>query len=349
MCSSTSLRRHAPRQLAILHSFACVSLQAALHEPSFRDFRLTLRGLAATTSLLSTIHVADSCSRVRMWRRRLVQVHGRHFSVRTMIQAFHIPHSTYLLFSAAYTDVQEDQTVAPTFKIRTEFYIGCTSCTCQRRQDARLRKYKQLQLFQPISCELALHWFHNQNSHNNIHDYIMVPLIPCYSDLQVKTTEASLIQKWTPMLNFPFIVRLMPTKKVTSTKQFVHLLSTKFGVPGNRLFRKLRHMLFQTMRLRLYHRSFFQNDHQWHILFQLAENSYQSFQMAKSLRSAQYSTDQIFALYRLATNLEDPPRSRVRGLLKKTIQFKGAMLPCRAKALLIPVLAHSSFPTQVRS
>ena len=177
----------------------------------------------------------------------------------------------------------------------------------------------------------------------------MVPLIPCHSDLQVKTTEASLIQKWTPMLNFPFIIRLMPTKKVTSTKQFVHSLSTKFGVPGNRLFRKLRRRLFHTMRLHLYHRSLFQNDHQWHILFQLAENSYQSFQMVKSLRSAQYSTDQIFALCRLANNLEDPPRSKVRSLLKKAIQFKGAMLPCRAKALLIPVLARSSFSTQVRS
>ena len=41
-------------------SFFCMyCLQAALHEPSFRDFRLTLRGLAATASLLSTIHVAD--------------------------------------------------------------------------------------------------------------------------------------------------------------------------------------------------------------------------------------------------------------------------------------------------
>ena len=244
MCSSTSLRRHAPWHLAILHSFACISLQAALHEPSVRDFRLTFRGLAATTSLLSTIHVADSCSRVRMWRHRLVQVHGRRFPIRTVVQAFHIPHSTYLLLSAAYSDVQEDQNAAPTFKIRKEVYVGCTSCTCHRRQDARLRKYKQLQLFQPISCELALHWFHN---HNNIHAYIMVPLISCHSDLQVKTTEASLIQKWTPLLNFPYIVRLMPTKKLMSTKQFVHSLSTKFGVPGNRVFRKLRRRLFHTM------------------------------------------------------------------------------------------------------
>ena len=82
MCSSTSLRRHAPWQLAILHFFAVVSLKAALHEHSFRDFRLTLRGLAATTSLLSTIHVADSSSRVRMWRRRFPQVHGSQIRLR---------------------------------------------------------------------------------------------------------------------------------------------------------------------------------------------------------------------------------------------------------------------------
>ena len=244
------------------------------------------------------------------------------FSIRTVIQAFHIPHSTYLLFSAAYSDVQEDQTAAPTFKIRKEFYVGCTSCTCHRRQDARLRKYKQLQLFQPISCELALHRFHN---HSNIHAYIMVPLISCHSDLQVKTTEASLIQKWTPMLNFPFIVRLMPTKKVTSTKRFVHLLSTKFGVPGNRLFRTLRRRLFHTMRIHLYHHSIFRNDHQWHILFQLAENSYQSFQTAKSLRCAQYFADQIFALYRLANNLEDPPRSKFVACSSKRY---GSRAPC---------------------
>ena len=151
------------------------------------------------------------------------------------------------------------------------------------------------------------------------------------------------------MLNFPFIDRLIPIKKVSSTKQFVHSLSTKFGVAGNRLFRKLRRRLFATMRFHLYYRNFFQNNHQWHILFQLTENSYQSFQMIKSFRSAQYSTDQIFALCRLANNLEDPPRSRVRSLLKKAIQFKGAMLPCRAKALFIPVLAHSDFSTQIRS
>ena len=129
MCSSASLRRHVPWQLAVLHSFAIVSLKAAPHEHSFRDFRLTLRGLAATTSLLFAIHVADSSSRVRMWRHRFVQVHVSQICLRNVIETFRFPHNTYLLLSAASSNVQEDQTTAACFSIQKEVYVGCTTCT----------------------------------------------------------------------------------------------------------------------------------------------------------------------------------------------------------------------------
>ena len=66
-------------------------------------------------------------------------------------------------------------------------------------------------------------------------------------------------------------------------------------------------------------------------IFKLAENSAQSFKMAKSLRSAQFSVNQLFALFRLADTLEDPHRSKVRAILKSAIKFKGAMLPAKAK------------------
>ena len=173
-----------------------------------------------------------------------------------MIETFRAPHSTYLLFSAAYSEVHEDQTTAPCFNIQKEFYVGCATCTCRQRQDARLRKYRQVQRFQPVSCELALHWFHTCR---NLEEYIMIPLLRCHS--------GSIIQKWALPLNFPFVVRLMPTKTVSSTKCFVQSLATKYGVPATRLFRKLRRRMFHTMRLHLYHSSFFRDDHQWHVLF----------------------------------------------------------------------------------
>ena len=165
----------------------------------------------------------------------------------------------------------------------------------------------------------------------------------------MKATEASIITKWAPLLNFPFVVRLMPTKTVSSTKCFVQSLATKYGVPGTRVFRKLRRRMFQKMRLHLYQRSFFRDDNQRHVLFQLADNSSKSFRMARSLRSAQYSSHQLFALYRVANIMEDPPRPKARGLLKSAIKFKGAMLPPNAEALIIPVLAHKAFSSQARS
>ena len=92
-----------------------------------------------------------------------------------------------------------------------EFYGGCTTSACHQRQDARLRKFKQLQSFQLTSCELALHCFHIRD---NINKYIMVPSIQCHSATGVKltATEANLVQKWAPLLNSPFTTRLTPTK-----------------------------------------------------------------------------------------------------------------------------------------
>ena len=177
----------------------------------------------------------------------------------------------------------------------------------------------------------------------------MIPLIRCQSGLDVKTTEATRIQKWSPVFNFPFILRMMPTKTTSSTNCRMNSLAMKYGVPGTRIFRKLRRRLFHTMNLHLYRQTIFRDDHQWHGNFQLADNSSRSFKMARSLRSAQYSTDQLFALHRLSNNLADPPRSKVRGLQKIAITFKSARLPSKAKAISLPVLAHRSFTGNVRA
>ena len=58
------------------------------------------------------------------------------------------------------------------------------------------------------------------------------------------------------------------------------------------------------MRLHLYRKQIFRDDHQYTVPFKLAENSAQSFNTAMSLSSAQYSVDQLFTLLRLANNLE---------------------------------------------
>ena len=77
MTSRTSVLRPALWQLASLHFFAVVvSLKAALSR-FLGSFVLTLRGVAATTSLLSIMFVENKSKRVRMWRQRFPQIHGK--------------------------------------------------------------------------------------------------------------------------------------------------------------------------------------------------------------------------------------------------------------------------------
>ena len=163
--------RHAPWQLAALHSFAMVSFKAALHEPVFRDFRLALRGLAATSSLLSLAFVEDKSKRARMWRQRMIQIHGISIDLKKIIAAFRQPCSTYLLISAAYPD-SSGKTKAPCFNTRKVLYVGRTTCSCHKRPDARIRKIKQLQSCQPVSCELALGRFHTQDN-IDVHQHVL--------------------------------------------------------------------------------------------------------------------------------------------------------------------------------
>ena len=68
-------------------------LEAAFHEPIFKDFRLVLRGLAATTSLLSSRFVEDKSKRVRMWCQRCFQLHRNVIHLKKIIATFRQPYS----------------------------------------------------------------------------------------------------------------------------------------------------------------------------------------------------------------------------------------------------------------
>ena len=84
------------------------------------------------------------------------------------------------------------------------------------------------------------------------------------------------------------------------------------------------------------------------ILTVLAERSLASFDMQRALRSSAYSLQHVYALYRLAHNLDEPPRSAVHSLLTKILVFKGGVKPPRAKPMQLPMLSHSSFRSAVK-
>ena len=51
----------------------------------------------------------------------------------------------------------------------------------------------------------------------------------------------------------------------------------------------------------------------------------------------------------MANLLDDPPRTSVRAKLKRCLRFRNLPLPCNAKPLCIPFLAHASFTYNVRT
>ena len=66
-----------------------------------------------------------------------------------------------------------------------------------------------------------------------------------------------------------------------------------------------------------------------------------AFNTCSRLRSLEFNHLHVYAPFRLANHLDDPPRSRVRSLLKKTLEFRGLAFPKAAKPLVIPLLAHA--------
>ena len=116
-------------------------------------------------------------------------------SAKFLTSLFDIPFAVYLITSAQIEHV---------FRIGPEFYVGSTTVSVQKRQDSRLRKIRQLIDFKPVHAELMLHW---QVSHHFLGSMIAIPLATMSTSRQIRTLESTLIQKWKPTLNYPFILK----------------------------------------------------------------------------------------------------------------------------------------------
>ena len=227
----------------------------------------------------------------------------------------------------------------------TEHYIGSTTHTLQDRQNRRIRKLRQSQRSQPVSCELALHWFCSQN---NFHQFLVLPLLCTETTLQTRTLESFLIQQWCPPLNYQFILQRRVTKQHSTPHLQQALRNTFLGI-GNRLYAQLRRRLMYKQVFHFYNHHLSKHTTAWTQLHLLAEQSQRSFDTQRYIRSNDLHSDHLFALYKLAHQLEDPPRTRVRSILKSAIQFRQLPLPPSPRPLILPLLCHSTFSSQTRS
>ena len=144
----------------------------------------------------------------------------------------------------------------------------------------------------------------------------------------------------------PWIAKLNPTSATRTSVP--KLRTTTYQAPGRRLWLRVRRRLRALGILRLYATSRLSPEKGWSLLVALSQGGLQTFNAERMLRSAQVSNRNCFALYRMANLLDDPPRIAVRATLKRCLRFRNLPIPCSAKPLCIPLLAHSAFPANVR-
>ena len=238
-----------------------------------------------------------------------------------------------------------DAQIEPYFQMGANFYVESTTAGLQKRQDDRIHKYRQLAELKPVHAELMLHWAVSRQCFGSL---VLVPIAKMDTTRQIRTLESTLIQKWNPPLNFPFILKKRLTKVGPDFSQSVKRMASTFQAPGTRLHRRLRKRLYRLGALSLYSTSKQCPESSWMILTVLAERSLASFDMQRALRSSAYSLQRVYALYRLAHNLDEPPRSAVHSLITKILVFKGGVKPPRAKPMQLPMLSHSSFRSAVK-
>ena len=83
------------------------------------------------------------------------------------------------------------------------------------------------------------------------------------------------------------------------------------------------------------------------LLCDLAPLDASSLQAAKKIRSQELADIEVYALWRIANNLEQPAKTRVRQLLRAAMKFRGCTIPEHKTRLRLPFLAHQTFHAEI--
>ena len=189
-----------------------------------------------------------------------------------------------------------------------------------------------------------MHYLHSRDL---FHEVAIIPLFNLVNATDTRSKELSIIQNWRPMYNHPWINRLHPTSTFRTTKITITALS--HTSKSSRLWKKVRRRLQTTGMPRFYLFSDVSPSMGWDLLMMLAVGGQLAFDASRRLRSSEFSHLHVFAFHRLANHLEDPPRTRVKALLRQVLQFRGLALPRQCKPLVIQMLAHNGFKSAVKT
>lgn len=207
------------------------------------------------------------------------------------------------------------------------------------REANRIAKLRQLCASKPVKAELALRWWHSNNSYLCFSTIVLHTYV---SKSLAFASEHTLISKWQPPLNFPFAIMFL--KKKALGYSFHHRVPTQCRSNlGSRLFKRIRrrHGTIGRKRIPMSHTV------AWKLLSSLASLTKASYCASRVVRSLAVSPEELYGLYRLGGYLEEPMRSRARTLLSQAMKFRKLNVPRKNKALILPFLASPSFKRDI--
>ena len=212
------------------------------------------------------------------WRQRFAQFRdSKPPSISEMQEWFETPCTCYLV-----APVQ----LEPHFQIGPDCYVGSTILRLHKRQDARIRKLRQLLLMQPVHAEhVAL---------ASVQEEVLpLPVARMDTQRQIPTLEMTLIQRWNPSLHFPFFLKKRISKVGPDYSFAVKQLVSSYQALGARLHRKLSQRLHKLGALSLYSSSKQEPESSWMIPAVLSERPFASLNLQRMLRSSAFSLQHI--------------------------------------------------------
>eukprot|EP00435_Cladocopium_sp_Y103_P069153 s851_g32.t1 len=233
------------------------------------------------------------------------------------MQDFFQPNSVYIRFTHA-------QNLQP------KFYIGSSSNGVMSREHSRLRKFLQLGNDRLVQAKLSLRYWHERNS---LFTWAPLPIFIRRPDF--RSLELALIQEWQPRLNYPFICQFFHPRK-SLLKRPAMSLNPQFGLATLR--RKRCHKFTPAAVKEILGSARFQNRlTMWKLTHDLGPNTKSRFEATKFLRSHDGGLTMIYALRRLACNIQEPFRTTSLQAIDATIAWwKGKPAPKAAAIRVFP-------------
>ena len=287
------------------------------------SYRSQLLWIQARIQVYRLLHLYPDNAHTQQWRARLLSLnilpatYTWQFYQHAHAVYIKLPYTTHLQY----------------------FYVGSTGASTAGRERTRRAKFLQVCQNKLVSAELALRWW---KLHDNYYNYSTIAIIHADSSVQALVKEHQLIQLWQPPLNFPFVTKhLASPSGVVKTRSAISNIT--HTTVGRKLWRKLRRRNAKLHPIGhgcMYLHSVPQA---WNILINIAQRNHQSYQQLKQLRKSLYTTDNLYALYKMAATMEEPHKSIVRSKLAKCLRDKNLTVPKNNVPLCLPYLAHTGF------